>query len=86
MTLQREGIMSSHLSKYECILLFMSSTIIYLLKGDEPKDEKSTVDKTSLKQLTDMGFPENKAIESLRQNRYFYFISVKFYCSLQNSL
>lgn len=40
----------------------------HLCIGDEPKDEKSMVDRTSLKTLTDMGFPESKAIESLKQN------------------
>ncbi|GFT34403.1 ubiquitin-associated domain-containing protein 1 [Nephila pilipes] len=39
-----------------------------MAEGEEVKEEEPYVDKTSLKQLTDMGFPENTAIESLKQN------------------
>ncbi|GIY42428.1 ubiquitin-associated domain-containing protein 1 [Caerostris extrusa] len=40
-----------------------------MAEGDEVKEEEPCVDKTSLKQLTDMGFGESQAIEALKQNR-----------------
>lgn len=52
------------------ILFTYSEYFNNLCTGDEPKDEKSMVDRTSLKTLTDMGFAESKAIESLKQNWY----------------
>ncbi|GFV39074.1 ubiquitin-associated domain-containing protein 1 [Trichonephila clavipes] len=39
-----------------------------MAEGEEVKEEEPFVDKTSLKQLTDMGFPESQAIEALKQN------------------
>lgn len=54
-----------------CYIFFTESVYFnHSCIGDEPKDEKSMVDRTSLKTLTDMGFPESKAIESLKQNWY----------------
>ncbi|XP_054718011.1 ubiquitin-associated domain-containing protein 1-like [Uloborus diversus] len=39
-----------------------------MAEGKEAKEEEICVDRTSLKQLADMGFSENKAIEALKQN------------------
>lgn len=45
-------------------------TVKHVFSGDEVKEEEPCVDRTSLKQLTDMGFLEVQAIEALKQNRF----------------
>ncbi|XP_015909845.1 ubiquitin-associated domain-containing protein 1 [Parasteatoda tepidariorum] len=58
-------IVSEKLLRYhpEVVALFKE-----MAEGDEVREDEITVDRTSLKQLMDMGFAETQAIEALKQN------------------
>ncbi len=40
------------------------------------EDEEDRVDETALQQLTEMGFPESRAVKALRLNQWVFFILV----------
>lgn len=56
---------SKHLAVNQRSFLFVCLCLIAML--DE--DEEDRVDETALQQLTEMGFPESRAIKALRLNQ-----------------
>lgn len=44
------------------------------------EDDEERVDENALQQLTEMGFPESRAVKALRLNQWAYTHSVSLFC------
>lgn len=63
-------ILISALIRPNLSFLFSDLLVFFCLLAMLDEDEEDRVDETALQQLTEMGFPESRAIKALRLNQY----------------